>query len=162
MDLNVVGSPNSSPSSSCISSSGRTQVNAFAFMLTLVMIYVVVDWILALVTVPYLEATEEDAETGEVYPAKVLYIPPWVLRLRTVRLLWEMVYSIFILVVLYRTRQYVRQRYSIPSTVCGNNDCLEDCCCSLYCGPCSVCQMARHTSDYRRETATCCTSTGVL
>ena len=152
MNLNFVGSPRSTNGTT-------TTVSPFVIMLILVIVYMVVDWILALLIEPYLTAEEEDDETGQIYTADELYIPPWVLKLHTLRQVWESLYGLFILVVLFRVRNHVRKRYSIPSG-CGED--LEDCCCAMWCGPCSVCQMMRHTSDYRHDQAACCTPTGLV
>lgn len=149
LKLNFIGSPQENTDAS---------VTPFTLMLILVIVYMVVDWILALAIAPYLNAEEEDDETGQIYTADELYIPPWVWRLHTFRQIWELFYGLFILVVLVRVRNYVRKRYSIPAG-CGD---LEDCCCSFWCGPCSVCQMMRHTSDYRHDRAACCTPTGLI
>lgn len=154
LKLNVIASPQQQQS--------NTVVNAFVLMIILVVVYAVVDWMLVLVMVPYLSEIEEGEETGQIYTANEPYLPPWVLTLSSVRRIWEFLYSVFILVVLCRTRQHVRQRYSIPTTTCGSSSVLEDCCCSFWCGPCLVCQMARHTADYQREQAMCCTATGLV
>lgn len=65
------------------------------------------------------------------------------------------VYSAFILM---QTRAYIREQYQIPATQCG--DC-EDVCCVMWCAPCTVCQMARHTANYNAHPASCCTATGL-
>jgi Cys-rich protein (TIGR01571 family) len=43
-----------------------------------------------------------------------------------------------------RLRNYMRQKYHIPTGQCGV---MEDCMCSTFCGCCSAIQMARHTHD---------------
>jgi Cys-rich protein (TIGR01571 family) len=69
---------------------------------------------------------------------------------------WWSVYS------LIKTRQSVRRQYSIPEERCIG---CEDLCCTLWCGCCTVSQMARHTGEYENYPApcystTCCSSTG--
>jgi Cys-rich protein (TIGR01571 family) len=65
---------------------------------------------------------------------------------------------IYIMVIHTRTRNGLRRKYKIGS----GSDCLGDCCCAFWCGPCSICQMARHTADYRHHhKARCCTETGL-
>eukprot|EP00977_Amphora_coffeiformis_P016276 scaffold4976_cov161-Amphora_coffeaeformis.AAC.22 len=158
MNLNFIGSPHSTTNGN---STTPSTISPFTLMLILVIVYVVVDCIVALMIEPYLNAEEEDEETGQIYTADELYMPPWVLRLRAFGQAWEFFYGFFVFVVLFRVRNHVRKRYSIPSSTYGCGDGLEDCCCAMLCGPCSVCQMMRHTSDYRHDEAACCTPTGL-
>jgi Cys-rich protein (TIGR01571 family) len=72
-------------------------------------------------------------------------------------ILFGMVAILFIYAAL--TRAYIRRKYRIPEGRCGPCD---DFCCSFWCGACSVSQMARHTADYARYPAACCTETGLL
>lgn len=67
-------------------------------------------------------------------------------------------FFIFIVVLTMKARTYIRNKYNIPEQKC--NGC-EDCCCAFWCGPCVTCQMARHTADFHRHGAKCCTSTGL-
>lgn len=143
LDLNWVASPRPADTSNTMS--------AFAFMVILVIVYAVGDMILALAAGPI---DVQALETGEE-PS------PTTAALQSVRQMWEFVFGVFVLVVVCRTRQYVRGRYSIPPT-CGD-DTTEDCCCACCCGPCTVCQMARHTADYRQyHKGACCTPTGLV
>jgi hypothetical protein len=45
--------------------------------------------------------------------------------------------------------------HSIPGGCC------DDCCCSLFCMQCSICQLSRHTADYKTYPAGCCTDNGL-
>lgn len=66
---------------------------------------------------------------------------------------------IYTLVLMYRTRRAIRERYDIPDeTTCRVTN---DCCCSFWCGCCTISQMARHTADYDTSPAHYCTKTGV-
>lgn len=56
-----------------------------------------------------------------------------------------------------KTRQSVRDQYSIPEERCGG---CEDLCCSVFCTCCTLSQMARHTGEYETYRGVCCTSTG--
>ena len=70
-------------------------------------------------------------------------------------------YALFSLLVLHATivtRKYIRMKYSIPSTCCGE---CEDVCCAFWCNCCVITQMARHATDYSTYTAYCCTNTGL-
>jgi len=66
---------------------------------------------------------------------------------------------VFTLVVLYRTRKAIREKYNIPNnTCCGVTN---DCCAPFWCGCCAISQMARHTVDYEVNSAMLCSDTGV-
>ena len=69
-------------------------------------------------------------------------------------------FAFFILtvVLMTRTRQHIRAKYSIPEKDCKG---CEDFCCSCWCTCCTVAQMARHTADYESYAATCCSETGL-
>lgn len=56
------------------------------------------------------------------------------------------------------TRGSIREKYMIREHRCYD---VEDCCCATFCMPCTICQMARHTTDYTRYEASCCTETGL-
>jgi Cys-rich protein (TIGR01571 family) len=63
--------------------------------------------------------------------------------------------ALFCFFITMRLRTYVRERYSIPGSCC------EDCCCSYWCMPCTICQLHRHTADFKTYPAGCCTDTGL-
>lgn len=63
--------------------------------------------------------------------------------------------GLFFLIALIRTRQAVRDHYSIPGGCC------EDVVCSTCCGCCVIAQMARHTGDYENNEAVCCSDRGL-
>lgn len=56
------------------------------------------------------------------------------------------------------TRASIRDKYMIREHRCYD---VEDCCCATFCMPCTICQMSRHTTDYTRHEAKCCTETGL-
>ena len=73
---------------------------------------------------------------------------------------------IFILIVTLLLRRYVRNKYQIPEKTCcckedGCCSGYEDFCCAFWCAPCTICQLARHTADYHRHQAGCCTEDGL-
>ncbi len=71
----------------------------------------------------------------------------------------NLVFFVFLVVIMARTRRSIRSRYGIPEqTCCG----CEDCCCAYWCSCCTVSQMARHTADYDNYPALCCSETGLL
>jgi Cys-rich protein (TIGR01571 family) len=66
----------------------------------------------------------------------------------------------FVLKVHTKTRNRLRRTYNIGAD--NGDHCLGDCCCAYWCNACSICQMARHTADYRNtHRARCCTETGL-
>mmetsp|Transcript_64628 Transcript_64628/g.77564 ORF Transcript_64628/g.77564 Transcript_64628/m.77564 type:complete len:292 (-) Transcript_64628:87-962(-) len=73
---------------------------------------------------------------------------------------WQFLFfNCFTTWIMTKTRSYVRSKYGIPAKYCKSG--WEDCCCSFWCQICTVCQMARHTTDYDTYASTCCTETGI-
>ena len=56
------------------------------------------------------------------------------------------------------TRATIREKFLIREHRCFD---LEDCCCGTFCMPCTICQMSRHTVDFKLYEAACCTETGL-
>lgn len=107
------------------------------------------------ITYPY-KTGEYNEETGQyVLPDN---IPSWVSIVDGIHQALSFIYGLFVLVVLIRTRKYIRTKYQIPENSCQG---CEDCCCSFWCGPCTICQIGRHTADYSRYSASCCSETGL-
>lgn len=84
--------------------------------------------------------------------------PTWLLAPDIISRVVATAMAVFVLIVVFRTRLYVRHRYGIPEASC--NGC-EDCCCAFWCTPCTVCQMLRHTADYNTYPGGCCTEDGL-
>jgi len=82
-------------------------------------------------------------------------LPTWIPVLRFIGGIVFTVYSIYSLM---RTRESVRAKYSIPEERCAG---MEDLCCSMWCSCCVVSQMARHTGDYDNYKGRFCSSTGM-
>lgn len=83
--------------------------------------------------------------------------PLWLLGVRFSRVGISFFFYIFVFIVALRTRFFVRKKYKIPARWCG-----EDCCCTLCCYGCSLCQIARHTVDYENgPQASCCSENGL-
>lgn len=55
-------------------------------------------------------------------------------------------------------RATMRKRYKIPTNLPAR---IDDCVCMLFCGCCSVIQMARHTHNDKDYPGSCCTTTGL-
>ncbi|KAG7366118.1 PLAC8 family domain containing protein [Nitzschia inconspicua] len=73
------------------------------------------------------------------------------------KLVGSFLFGVWSLYSLCRTRQSVRQQYSIPEEHCHG---CEDLCCAFFCTCCTLSQMARHTGEYETYPAVCCSTTG--
>lgn len=76
------------------------------------------------------------------------------------RLCLVLVWSLFFVLAVARTRSWIRRQYGIPEDTACEGGC-EDCCCACFCTGCTICQMARHTANFRDFNATCCTENGL-
>ena len=74
------------------------------------------------------------------------------------KLVGSMLWVIWTTYSLCRTRQSIREQYSIPEQRCHG---CEDLCCSFFCTCCSLAQMARHTGEYETYPGKICTDTGL-
>jgi Cys-rich protein (TIGR01571 family) len=68
------------------------------------------------------------------------------------------IHWLILLIVTMKLRSYIRAKYHIPEKSCVG---CEDFCCAFWCLPCAICQLARHTADYHKYSAACCTDTGL-
>ena len=84
--------------------------------------------------------------------------PAWAEAIFFFRFLIFTAFSIFTLVLIIKTRRYLRHKDHIPAENCGK---VEDCCVSFWCPWCTICHMARHTTNYDQVDARCCTDTGL-
>mmetsp|Transcript_23707 Transcript_23707/g.42770 ORF Transcript_23707/g.42770 Transcript_23707/m.42770 type:complete len:684 (-) Transcript_23707:2675-4726(-) len=58
------------------------------------------------------------------------------------------------------TRSSIRRRFEIPEEdLCEGG--YEDIACAIFCAPCTISQMGRHTADFETYIGVCCTETGV-
>jgi len=81
--------------------------------------------------------------------------PTWI---STAKNLASMLIIVWCIYVRMKTREYVRNKYRIPEERCIG---CEDLCCSIWCSPCIVAQIARHTGEYETYPSMCCTKTGL-
>jgi Cys-rich protein (TIGR01571 family) len=81
-------------------------------------------------------------------------MPPIITILKS---LGSVVFTIWSIYSLCRTRQSIREQYSIPEENCVG---CEDACCAFWCTCCTLSQMARHTGEYETYPGVCCTTTG--
>lgn len=81
--------------------------------------------------------------------------PAWI---STVRFLGGVMFTIYSVYALMKTRESVRAKYSIPEERCAG---FEDLCCSVWCSCCVASQMARHTGEYETYKGTFCSDTGL-
>jgi Cys-rich protein (TIGR01571 family) len=115
---------------------GRDWSQTFVIMIAITIVYAIVTTMLRpAVVVNY---DDEVGMTTETETASPIYD------------MTTFVYGVFMLVVLTITRKVVRERYQIPETRCVG---CEDVCCALWCGCCTVSQLARQTADYDVEDA---------
>jgi Cys-rich protein (TIGR01571 family) len=83
---------------------------------------------------------------------------PYYSMMVTVKNCLHVAFSIYVVILICQTRAHVRRTYAIPEASCRG---CEDCCCAYWCSCCTVAQMARHTADYRKYHAACCSETGL-
>jgi len=93
----------------------------------------------------------EMAEASSNYYA----IPAWI---PTLRFIGGVLFTIYSIYSLMKTRENLRDKYSIPEERCVG---MEDLCCSMWCSCCVVSQMARHTGEYETYKGSYCTETGM-
>lgn len=76
----------------------------------------------------------------------------------TLKALGGICFSLYALYAMMKTREFVREKHSIPE---GRLGVCEDLLCSLCCSCCAVSQMARHTGEYERYNGACCSARGL-
>ena len=81
--------------------------------------------------------------------------PAWVAPMKFVGGVLFTIWSVW---ALMKTRENVRAKYSIPEEKCGG---CEDLCCAAWCSCCVVAQIARHTGEYETYRGSCCSKTGL-
>jgi Cys-rich protein (TIGR01571 family) len=138
--LDWFGSPIESPTT------GNNGWSTFKIITTLYLVYFVFEYTVMFVTIPY-SLNGEDPEE-----------PTWSRMLDAINNAVAIAYAMYLLIVMTRTRAYIRSKYNIPEKDCAG---CEDCCFSYFCRCCVVAQMARHINDYDRYSADCCSETGV-
>lgn len=74
------------------------------------------------------------------------------------KILGSLLYSVWAVYSLCKTRENVRARYQIPERHCQG---CEDVCLAAWCGCCVTAQLLRHTGEYENYPGTCCTETGL-
>mmetsp|Transcript_10689 Transcript_10689/g.30546 ORF Transcript_10689/g.30546 Transcript_10689/m.30546 type:complete len:266 (+) Transcript_10689:34-831(+) len=67
---------------------------------------------------------------------------------------------IYLTIITTMTRIGFRRKYNIPAKCCGES-CMDDCCCSFWCGICVICQLHRHTHDEREYPYELSSNTGL-
>lgn len=68
---------------------------------------------------------------------------------------------VFSIIAVGKTRTGIRARYHIPTSLPCSNGLAEDYLCATFCMPCTICQMGRHSADFDRYRAVCCSGTGL-
>mmetsp|Transcript_1703 Transcript_1703/g.2244 ORF Transcript_1703/g.2244 Transcript_1703/m.2244 type:complete len:263 (+) Transcript_1703:78-866(+) len=125
----------------------NTPVNVFRTVFCLVFSYFVYDTALSLYLSYNVEPGQniEDLSTA----ALIVYI---------MREIGVVLFAIWSIYALYKTRQNVRRTFSIPEERCIG---CEDCMCSLCCACCTVAQIARHTGEFEKYPSVCFTEDGL-
>mmetsp|Transcript_33475 Transcript_33475/g.47533 ORF Transcript_33475/g.47533 Transcript_33475/m.47533 type:complete len:147 (+) Transcript_33475:239-679(+) len=114
--------------------------NTFKVVVTLLVSYIIYSTALEIAEIPY---------NLQTIP---IYIP-------ILKGIGSVLFSIWALWSLCKTRMSTRALYSIPQQYPRLGGC-EDCCCAFFCTCCTVAQIARHTGEYETYPANCCTETG--
>jgi hypothetical protein len=117
----------------------------FKIMMLATITFVVTDNVLSIIISPYVTSTEQ-------------VVPGWVIAMLACRGLFRCLFLAYFMFAMVRTRAYIRKTYSIRPQRCHG---YYDCCLSVLFPCCSIAQMARHTTNYRRSTAACCNETGI-
>jgi len=128
-----------------------TAKNAFKIWFAITTVWIVVYNIMSFIIQSGTEEVQRGSDT-------VVVREDWAEALLTAYNIILFAFFLLTLIVLCQLRQKVRAKYNIPTQCCGG---CEDCCCAYWCSPCTVCQLARHTADYNRYPAQCCTATGL-
>lgn len=118
-----------------------TPVKTFKIVFGVVLIYTICDGLFDAYEFFFVE---DNAEVNE----QMLYI----------RDLGVLIFSIWSIFIMAKTRWYLRSIYAIPEERCVG---CEDIMCSVFCPCCTVSQMARHTGEYETYPSMCCTETGL-
>ena len=115
-----------------------TTRRSFAVIVTLMISYIIYGIALELAAIPY---AADDIPTS----------------IHAFRLLGVILFTVWSVYSLCRTRENVRARYRIEEEYCKG---CEDLCCSVFCSCCVTAQMLRHTGEYETHPGHCFTKTG--
>jgi Cys-rich protein (TIGR01571 family) len=127
----------------------KTYWTPFKILVALTTVYAIIRLVVGGILEKYEDASEDDGSDDD---------PAWVEGLAFFHFLLLLTFFIFVTVITVKTRRFLRRKHEISNECCGGT---EDCCTSFWCLPCTVCQMGRHTADYGRYPASCCTDTGL-
>ena len=133
--------------------------SAFKVLAIAFILYLGLNQIFETLVQPYWDEMQYTVDDeGNIQEPDYSSIPTWVWAVLGVRRGVQLVFGIYMLVLLIRTRAHVRHRYNIPETHCRG---CEDCCCAVFAPCCTTLQLARHTADYDTYHAACCSETGL-
>jgi Cys-rich protein (TIGR01571 family) len=150
--LSWMGSPNGT---------GRVDPCSYQFWFAMMVVSLVVGFVSNIIysTVGEFDSSTNYDEYGNSSTASFEWEgPAWAEALVSACSIITTVLGILACVATCRARGYMREKYHIEPSACGGCD---DCCCAYWCGPCAICQMARHTADYSHFGAECCSATGL-
>jgi len=117
----------------------------YKVLLLVTFAFVMMDHLLSIIILPYISGEEN-------------VVPDWAILFLAFRAIFRCMFLVYILVIMVRTRSFMRKKYAIREQYCSRYD---DCLLSIICPCCSVAQMARHTANYRHSKAACCSETGL-
>lgn len=121
----------------------HSRVNTFKTVLALIICYHVYDGALG----SYLYYNEVEGQQD-----------PTISFIRFLKDTGALMFLVWTIYALCKTRQHVRDTYSIPESNCRG---CEDCMCATFCACCTVAQISRHTGDYERNPSLWCTDNGL-
>jgi Cys-rich protein (TIGR01571 family) len=134
----------------------KTALSAFKFLLILYLSYIVLDFILNSAKASVDDNPISYDEYGNAYYNNDITTKNDTYKaINAVQSTLGAILGLFLLVLLIKTRGFIRQMSSIP----GNS--FKDCCASFWCSCCTVTQMAFHTADYNAYSPACCSDTGL-
>lgn len=145
--LNILGNPKTASSSSA----STTFWTPFKLLFAMTALYIFIRGVTQTVIDYTVDDDDDNNNDDESYPA-------WASTIIFFRFLMFVGLAIFVLVLLIKTRRFLRHKDHIPAENCGK---MEDCCVSFWCPWCTVCHLARHTADYNEFPARCCTDSGL-
>ena len=145
--------------------SGGSSAYTLKIMFGLMVVYILFDPIYAVH--PFIPGTTINVMKNMIIFASIeenfhkykgMY-PHWLVELSTVNLIIGIIFLVYLIYAMTKTRRYIREKYAIPEVYCKTG--MEDCCCATWCFCCTAAHMARHTADYDYYPAKCCNETGL-
>jgi Cys-rich protein (TIGR01571 family) len=152
MGLNIFGQPEDTMSLKSFSITEKhTQTVFYKVSVILLLHFALIETALSVAVMSQIHARDEGS---------IEKVPTWAYMLLAFRAMCRSTLLLYVLTISARTRRYIKERYGISESkvvAYGMDDTLV----SLFCNSCSIAQMARHTADYEKYDALCCSRTGL-